>query len=191
MGGKSGTLEICLFFFFPCCWWLQASTTLHSTFSSWKRKHRNYSDWLRTLADRILFISSISGPACLSHNGLWNQGLDWQTLWAENLPVEAQCDEKFLPSSFCWFGGPPVAGWRLSMGLQKHTSGGFANQKVSFVGMFSLILSFLNISLIIFQAHVWGNIGVHLFIHASIWHFFEIFYMTLSIQHNLYNSTSK
>ena len=40
------------------------------------------------------------------------------------------------------------------MGLQKHTSGGFANQKVSFVGMFSLILSFLNISLIIFQAHV-------------------------------------
>ena len=102
-------------------------------------------------------------------------------LWAETLLVEAQCDEKFSPSSFYWFGGPPVTEWRLSLWLQKHTSGGFANQKVSFVGMFSLILSFLNISLSIFQTHVWGNIGVHLFMHPTI-------LLRFSIWHYLYNT---
>lgn len=54
-----------------------------------KNTHMNYSDWLRTLADRILFLS-ISGPACPSHDDEWNQGLGWAgKLWSRDSSTEA------------------------------------------------------------------------------------------------------
>lgn len=136
----------------------------------------NYSDWLGTRAEGILFFSSIPGPTCPSHDGLWNQGLG-NTIRRESCGGGSVW-WTILPSFFHWFGGPPVAGWMEALSRSYKTKHQIAlhTHKISLLGY---IFSNSTISwYFLYSKLMYEEIWVHLFIHPtwillrlSVWQF--------------------